>query len=90
MAVAMLQGLFRFRTWNIENDQFTYPVVELECRNDITVVPRVDAIDLHDYGKRRPDVQHVPHWCSGFAAKSQIKATRRPKNNDSPFSTHVY
>ena len=37
-----------------------------------------------------PDVQCLPHWCTGVAVKSQIEATWRPKNNAPPFSAYVH
>ena len=41
--------------------QFRYAIVVFECRNDVTVDPRIGAIDLYDDGQQWPDVQRLPH-----------------------------
>ena len=76
-------------TWNIVEIQLAHTIVVFERCDDGIHAPIFVAIAAHDNRQQRPDIQRLPHWCSGFAVESLIEATRRPKNNISPFSAHV-
>ena len=74
MAAASLARLFELRTLKIEEAQIAYAIVVLDCRNDVIYLPHFGAIGPYDDGQGWPDVQRLPHWCSGSTVKSQIQA----------------
>ena len=47
----------------------------LERRNDIDHASSWVARGFYDERQGWPDIQHVPHWCSGRTEKLQIEVT---------------